>query len=148
MARAAFVYEDSLSRHVLRQDHPMRPIRLRHTYELLQSYGAFDNETSLLVTPRPATEEELRHLHGQDYILAVRSLSQGLDVPEPQRFGFSPQGDNPIFPGMYDAATFERWTKAQEVACRTKCKSCGQRIVWGETDRIFDFDNPDGPPWA
>ena len=84
MRRAAFVYADALSSHVLRQDHPMRPIRLRYTYELLQSYGAFDHETSLLVTPRPATEEELRWLHSNDYISAVRSLSLGLSGYPPQ----------------------------------------------------------------
>ena len=39
MPRAAFVYDDAMSQHVLRQDHPMRPVRLRHTYELLDAYG-------------------------------------------------------------------------------------------------------------
>ena len=32
MGRAAFVYEDALSRHVLRPDHPMRPVRLRRWF--------------------------------------------------------------------------------------------------------------------
>ena len=44
MRRAAFVYDDAMSHHQLRQDHPMRPVRLRYTYELLQAYGAFDHE--------------------------------------------------------------------------------------------------------
>ena len=51
MPRAAFFYDDAMSQHVLRQDHPMRPIRLRYTYELLDAYGAFDGDDSLLVTP-------------------------------------------------------------------------------------------------
>ena len=42
MPPAAFIYESALSQHVLRQDHPMRPARLRHTYQLLQAYGAFE----------------------------------------------------------------------------------------------------------
>jgi acetoin utilization protein AcuC len=102
--RAAFVYEDALAQHVLRQDHPMRPIRLRYTYELLNAYGAFDNETSRLVRPRQATEEEVGWLHTPNYIAAVRSLSLGLSGYDPQRFGFSPQGDNPVHPGMYEAS--------------------------------------------
>ena len=53
MPRAAFVYDDAMSQHVLRQDHPMRPVRLRHTFELLDAYGAFDGVDSLLVTPTP-----------------------------------------------------------------------------------------------
>ena len=107
MAQAAFIYADALSRHVLRSDHPMRPVRLRHTYELLSAYGAFDGEASLLLDPRAASEDELEWVHSRDYIAAVRSLSAGLapapSVP-PERFGFSALGDNPIYPGMYDAA--------------------------------------------
>ena len=30
--KAAYVYDDVLSGHVLREGHPMRPVRLRHTY--------------------------------------------------------------------------------------------------------------------
>lgn len=104
MPRAAFVYADELSRHVLRADHPMRPARLRYTYELLAAYGAFDGESSRLVSPRSATEEELEWVHTPEYIAAVRSLSAGLNLGRPERFGFSGQGDNPVYPGMYDAA--------------------------------------------
>jgi acetoin utilization protein AcuC len=104
MRRAAFIYQDALSRHELRQDHPMKPERLRRTYELLEAYGAFDGDSSLLVSPRPATEEELRRLHSSEYVTAVRSLSLGLSGYDPSRFNFHRQGDNPIYPGMYDAA--------------------------------------------
>ena len=105
MPTAAFVYDDALSRHVLRNDHPMRPVRLRHTYELLSACGAFDGDTSLLVDPRAATERELEWVHTRDYIAAVRSLSAGLATVQPERFGFSAQGDNPVYPGMFDAAS-------------------------------------------
>ena len=107
MPNAAFVYEDALSQHVLRSDHPMRPIRLRHTYELLSAYGAFDGDASLLIDPRAATEAELEWVHTRDYVAAVRSLSAGLAPAQslqPERFGFSERGDNPVYPGMYDAA--------------------------------------------
>ena len=101
---AAFVYDDALSHHVLRTDHPMKPVRLRHTYELLQSYHAFDDQSSVLVEPRPATEDELRSLHHVEYIEAVKSFSRGERTYDPARFNFSEGGDNPIFNGMYDAA--------------------------------------------
>ena len=102
--RAAFVYEDAVSQHSLRGDHPMQPVRLRHTYDLLQSYGAFDGDASLLVPPRPATEEELRWLHSPEYISAVRSFSLGLSGYDPRQFNFTAQGDNPIYPGVYEAS--------------------------------------------
>ena len=59
MPRAAFVYDDLMSRHELRSDHPMRPVRLRYTYELLSAYRAFEPEAAVLVEPRPATDEEI-----------------------------------------------------------------------------------------
>ncbi len=105
MPRAAFVYDDSMSRHELRSDHPMRPVRLRYTYELLRGYDAFENEDALLFSPRAAAEEELRWLHTSEYIAAVRNLSAGEGLREAHRFNFGLQGDNPYYHGMYDAAT-------------------------------------------
>ena len=116
MVKAAFVYDDTLSQHTLRQDHPMQPVRLRHTYELLKAYGAFEDSESLLITPRVATEEELRLLHSNDYISVVQGLSRGQDGLDAQRYGFSSQGDNPIYPGMYDAASLS--TGASMVAAK------------------------------
>ena len=104
MRRAAFLYDDALTRHELRSDHPMRPARLRYTYELLQGYGAFDADNSTLVPPRAASEEELGWLHSPEYISAVRSFSLGLSGYDPMRFNFSGQGDNPMYRGMFDAA--------------------------------------------
>ena len=102
--RAAFIYDHVMSQHELRRDHPMRPIRLRYTYDLLQSYGAFDQNSSVLMPPRAATDEELMTLHGAEYISAVRSFSMGLSGYDPGRFNFSNQGDNPMYRGMYEAA--------------------------------------------
>ena len=104
MPRAAFVYDDAMSRHELRGDHPMRPVRLRYTYELLRAYGAFDHEGATLVHPRLATDEELKWLHTPEYVSAVRGLSEGTGEREAGRFNFSAHGDNPHYPGMYDAA--------------------------------------------
>ena len=110
MGRAAFIYGDALSRHELRSDHPMRPVRLRYTYQLLREYGAFDDPGAVLLDPRSAAEEELAWLHTPEYIAAVKDLGSGSrlgsgpDVIDPARFGFSGQGDNPVYPGMYEAA--------------------------------------------
>ena len=129
MRRAAFVYEDALSQHVLRQDHPMRPARLRYTYELLEAYGAFDHGASRLVRPREATEEEVAWLHTADYIAAVRSLSLGLSGYDPQQFGFSPSGDNPLYPEMYRAALLS--TGASLVAA--------ELVASGQVDVAFNI---------
>ena len=101
---AAFIYADQLSRHVLRDDHPMRPERLRHTYEMLEALNAFDSVDSRLVPPRPATEEEVLTFHTSDYLTMVRGLSQAIVLLDPSVYGFGRAGDNPFYPGMYDAA--------------------------------------------
>ena len=102
--RAVFVYDQELSRHQLRADHPMRPIRLQHTFDLLQAYGAFDESVSRLLPPRPATDHELAWLHTEDYIQAVKAFSQDGSGHDRARFNFNDQGDNPTYRGMYDAA--------------------------------------------
>ncbi len=102
--KAAFVYDDALSRHTLRDGHPMKPHRLRTVYELLDAYGAFELPDALLVRPRPATEAELLRVHDARYMAAVQALSDGRSVPDAARYGFSDGGDNPIYPGMYEAA--------------------------------------------
>ena len=104
--RAAFVYHDVLSRHVLRDDHVMVPTRLRYTYELLESYGAFRLPNAFFVEPRRATEEEIETFHARDYVNAVQSLSRGESVYNPADYNFSDHGDNPVFPGMYEASTW------------------------------------------
>ncbi len=102
--QAAFVYEDHLSRHILRADHPMKPVRLRYTYELLAALHAFEAGASLLTPPRLAQGPELLSFHTPEYVSAVRSLSQGISLVNPSRYGFGQMGDNPIYPGMYEAA--------------------------------------------
>jgi acetoin utilization protein AcuC len=90
--------------HILSRDHPLVPARLRYTYELLEAYGAFRLEEARLVTPRQATTQEVGAFHTPAYVEAVRGLSQSQGLDQAERFDFSQGGDNPIFPGMFDAA--------------------------------------------
>ncbi|MBI2166338.1 MAG: acetoin utilization protein AcuC [Chloroflexi bacterium] len=96
--------DDVLSRHVLREDHVMVPTRLRYTCELLKAYDAFSIQGSQLAAPRMAAEEEVLSFHTKDYVAAVRALSQGYSTYNPSNYGFSEAGDNPVFPGMWEAS--------------------------------------------
>ena len=102
--QAAYIYEPSMSRHVLRGDHPMRPVRLQLTFELLQALGAFHDDDSVLMEPRRATMPELLSFHTPEYVEAVHRLSLGGMKDDADRYGFSEAGDNPIHKGMYEAA--------------------------------------------
>ena len=104
MRHAAFIYQDALSQHELRSEHPMRPVRLRYTYELLREYGAFEHPEAVLLDPRAATEEELAWLHTPEYVAAVKALGSGAGGVDAAQFGFSGQGDNPVYPNMFEAA--------------------------------------------
>src|ERR1051325_11374856 len=104
MREAAYIYSDKMSRHVLREDHPLRPRRLRLTYELLQAYDAFKLPGAHLIEPREATEQELELVHSADYVRAVQKISDGLPGVDPARYNFSEHGDNPPFHGMWEAS--------------------------------------------
>ena len=110
--RAAYIYDEVLSRHVLRAGHPMVPVRLQRTYELLRAYGAFEDESAMLVAPRPATMDELTTFHTESHIDVVRRLSSG-EERMAERHGFSEQGDNPVYPGMYEAALLSTGASVQ-----------------------------------
>ena len=104
MARkTAFVYDDRLSRHTLSATHPMKPARLRYTYELLQAYRAFDTPNVSLLSPRAAEYADMLTYHTSEYADAVRRLGEGDASVDRIMFNFGP-GDNPAYEGMYDAA--------------------------------------------
>ena len=119
MARtAAFVYDDRLAQHVLSEAHPMKPVRLQYTYELLEAYGAFDADNSELVEPRQATEDEILSYHTPDYLRAVQSYSRGETPPNAASYNFGP-GDNPPYEGIYDAASWSTGASLKAVELLT-----------------------------
>ena len=101
--KAAFVYDDRLSRHILSESHPMKPVRLRYTYELLSAYGSFNTVDSLLVPAREAKKEEILSFHSEQYFNGVRSLGRSDDSVDPGLFNFG-SVDNPHYPGIDKAS--------------------------------------------
>jgi acetoin utilization protein AcuC len=110
---AAFVYHDRLTRHVLSDSHVFIPARLRYTYDLLNAYGAFELDNARLTDPRQASIDELRSFHSAHYIEAVKAIAQGQRLSDAATYGFTPGGDNPIYPSMYDSAL---WTTGASLA--------------------------------
>ncbi len=77
--------------------HPMAPLRLALTYQLLEDLGLLDG---FAVEPvAEATEAELLRVHGAQYLAAVRAAGRG--VPDPAR-GLGAE-DNPIFGQIHEA---------------------------------------------
>lgn len=86
--------------------HPLRPERLRNTWDMLHAYSAFDAPHTRIVPPRFPTEEELATFHTPDYINVVRRLSRGDYMVNPTRYNFG-EGDNPVFEGMYESESLK-----------------------------------------
>ncbi len=102
MPQAVFIGDETLWAGGHPPGHPLRPGRMRDTWEMLHAYQAFDAPNSRIVSPRPPSEDELAMFHSREYIEVVRRLSQGEQGLNSGRFGFG-AGDNPVFKGMYES---------------------------------------------
>ena len=80
--------------------HPMAPLRLRLTMDLARELGVLDAAGVAVEDAGVAPDEVLETVHERDYVAAVRAAAVG--APDPAR-GLGTR-DDPIFPGMHDAA--------------------------------------------
>ena len=96
----AFVYGDELTSHKLSDTHPMKPVRLRHTYELLNSYKVFSKKSNILVPPRYSMEKEILLYHDKEYLEFIKNIDGSHVLGDGLKFGLG-TSDNPIFPGIY-----------------------------------------------
>jgi len=101
--RAGFVWDERLTQHVYRADHPLKPARLRGVHETLTRLGAFDRPNSAVLSPRDATRDEVERIHAPDYVEAVIRASADPDLDFGQ-WGLEPWGDTPPFAGMHEAS--------------------------------------------
>ncbi|HEX2025929.1 MAG TPA: acetoin utilization protein AcuC [Actinomycetota bacterium] len=100
--RVVLVYSPEIVAYDHGPEHPLKPVRVMLTRELIRAYGLVDGTTVEEVPTRVATDDELRLVHTDRYLDAVRRAGDG-EPGEWYRFGFGP-GDNPIFPRMHEAS--------------------------------------------
>ncbi|MCH8909558.1 MAG: acetoin utilization protein AcuC [Chloroflexi bacterium] len=124
--KVAFVYADELSQYQLSPDHPLRPIRLHHMQELMQSSGLLDLPNVSRPVPRPATRAEIESGHDPEYVSIVEAISSGAIAPAKGEFGLGTP-DNPTRPGMYDTTAL----------CVGTVLVAGELVVSGEADIGF-----------
>lgn len=77
--------------------HPLTPRRFGPGIDLLATVGAMPG-----LAPQPADERELREIHGERYVAAVRRLSASPGGPP--EAGIAAYGDDPPFAGMHEAS--------------------------------------------
>ena len=103
MAAPLVIWDRALLGYRWSDSHPMNPLRLELTVALATELGVLDGVE--LVRPEPAGDDVLRTVHTADYLAAVRAASApGTPTyrdDDPHGLGTA---DDPIFPGMHDAA--------------------------------------------
>ncbi len=114
-------------------DHPLRPLRLKLTYSLMEKLGLLNHKLLEISEPREATREEIESVHSSEYVDVVKKLSKNVNdrTIQPYVYGLGP-GDNPIFKGMYEASS---------LVCGASIKAA--ELVWKDSDIVHAF-NPAG----
>lgn len=78
--------------------HPLRPVRVKLTYDLIQSKHLIDNDLTQLAKARSASRDEILLFHEDDYVRLVEQLSK-------KGSGLLDGGDTPAFKGCYEATS-------------------------------------------
>jgi acetoin utilization protein AcuC len=103
--KATLIYSEEAASFGFGIAHPLKPQRLRKTYELLEAYDLFSQPGISVEKPEPVSEEVLLAVHTKEYVRAVRALSRGSYVHAPWRYRLGTSA-NPIVKGMYEAAAW------------------------------------------
>jgi len=99
--KTAFIYSDNFGSYAYSAGHPMRPVRLKLTFELIKSLGLDAAPFSSIIEARKATEKELLLFHTLEYIRALKEANTGIIPVDGPSHGLG-MGDNPVFQGVYD----------------------------------------------
>ncbi|HEV8437640.1 MAG TPA: acetoin utilization protein AcuC [Methylomirabilota bacterium] len=126
--KTALIHSEEWRRFDYGPEHPLRMERLGLTWRLMEAYALTALPRAKVLAPEPASLEAIARFHTRDYIEILRAVSAGDRVPHAARFGLGP-GDNPIFPGLWEAAQLA--AGGSLLAARL--------VADGEADRAFHF---------
>jgi acetoin utilization protein AcuC len=129
VGRVALVWDEGVASYDLGPSHPLAPIRVELTVDLIRRSGLLGDGVDE-VRPRSYDETDLLRLHREDFVDTVRRLSWDPTARAEARYGLG-EGDTPAFPGMHPASL---------LICSASREAARQ--VWeGEADHAF---NPAG----
>jgi acetoin utilization protein AcuC len=127
--RVALVWDERVAAYDLGQGHPLAPIRVALTMELIRATGLVGGSVEE-VLPGPFDEAELLRLHREDFVDTVRRLSRDATARGEVEYGLGP-GDTPAFLGMHEASM---------LVCAGS-KEAARQVWEGDADHAF---NPAG----
>ena len=94
--RTTLLYSERLLDYNLGPFHPLRPVRVKLTHDLIQSKGLLDEDEVKITLPRVASEEEILLFHEKEYVRLVQKYSE-------RGSGLLDAGDTPAFKGCFEA---------------------------------------------
>ena len=96
----AFIYTDAYFDYDYGPAHPLKIVRLKLTFDLIQAYGLLALPSAQAVVTRRAEEDDLALFHSSEYLDVLKQANDGHLPGDAYAYGLGP-GDNPIFPGLY-----------------------------------------------
>src|SRR5260370_37712495 len=94
--KTGLIWDERFLNYNFGPQHPLRPIRVKLTYELIRSKGILQQESVEVVKPRRASREEILLFHEAEYVRLVEQYSK-------RGSGLLDMGDSPSFKGCYQA---------------------------------------------
>ncbi|CDR38831.1 CYFA0S02e06590g1_1 [Cyberlindnera fabianii] len=99
--RVSYHYNPKVSGYHYGVRHPMKPFRLMLTDHLVIAYKMYEKMD--LYTPKPATQEEMRDFHSDDYLEFLKRVTPDNVAKFSQQLKqFNIGDDCPVFEGVYD----------------------------------------------
>jgi acetoin utilization protein AcuC len=126
--KTALIHSEEWRRFDYGAEHPLRMERLGLTYRLMDAYGLTSLPRAKVLAPEAAPLDTIARFHSREYLEVLRAVSAGDWVPDAPRHGLGP-GDNPIFPGLWEAA---------QLAAGGSLLAA-QLVAEGEVDRAFHY---------
>lgn len=126
----ALIWDEALAAYDFGPQHPLAPIRVELTVDLIRAVGLTSSPDVVEAPPGAADEAEVLRLHRPAFVEAVRRVSADPGIRADVDFGLGP-GDNPIFGGMHEASL---------AICAASREAA--RLVW-EGEAVHAF-NPAG----
>lgn len=131
--KTALIYTNKYQSYNFGPQHPLRPLRIKLTYSLMEKLNLFNNERLEVFEPSPATQKEIERAHTPEYVEIVKKLSENPTdrSDQPYLYGLG-TGDTPVFKGMYEASA---------LVCGASLLAAD--MVWQDNDITIGF-NPAG----
>jgi acetoin utilization protein AcuC len=96
--KTGLIWDERFLDYNLGPQHPLRPIRVKLTYDLIRSKGILQRDSVEEIKPRLASREEILLFHEKEYVKLVEQYSK-------TGSGLLDAGDTPAFKGCFEATS-------------------------------------------